>query len=219
MKRNLKNLMIEVPKHIMRIGGNPADWVLTITDRAPQLGGTFIELEDDGNKWPTEVTTVPKNLIKYNQNWRRDTSEFVNNMSARGKLLFDLQHCFQLHAQIINALNVSLPNKDVQSESSKGWKINDVWRQDHPVDAWFFTMCAIHLGMLTIPQHKPEAMGAWQEAQAAQNYQRAAEERRELQGYPVDFTGSNDDLYREHFGRNPPASFDLERIGWYNDES
>jgi hypothetical protein len=219
MSRNLKNLLIEVPKHLRIIGANPSDWIYTITDRAPQLGGTFMELEEGGNPWPTEITMVPKNVARFHQNWRRDTSEFVNNVSARGKLLFDLQYCAQLHAQILSALNVPLPDKDVQSESSKGWKIQDVWRGDHPVDAWFFAMCAIHLGMLVIPQVKPEAMDAWSEARAAQDYLRAKEERKELQGYPIDYTTTDNDLYKNHFGRNPPASYDLDRWGWYNEES
>jgi len=218
MSRNLKNLFRLVPEHITRIGGNPADWKLTITDRAPQLVGTFRELEDSGAKWPTRITMVPRNIAKYHQNWRRDTTEYVNNISARGKLLFDLQYCAQLHAQIISALNTPLPDKDVQNESSKGWKINDVWRGDHPVDAWFFTMCAIHLGMLVFPVEKPDTMDAWSEARAAQDYIRAAEEARELKGLPRE-RGVDRELFQRHFGRPAPQTFDVPRIGWYTDES
>ena len=49
-----------------------------------------------------------------------------------------------LHDQVLNVIDIPQdPMKESASDSRKGWEINDPWRGDHVLDAWYFGMWTI----------------------------------------------------------------------------
>jgi hypothetical protein len=216
MQRNLTKLRQRVPLWIQKLGGDPTLWKLTITDRDPPLIGDFQDMADRGMKWPTEVVYRHRNNIKYLQNWRRECQEFVNNLASRGNLLWHLSDEYNmdsdespgtglLHDQVRNALDVAPnPEAESKSDSKKGWDINDPWRGDHVVDAWYMAMWTILSGQFDVApkSERLDQKDPWAEHKAAFDYKIAAQERQELTGYrdsrevPTDF-----ELFKKHFKR------------------
>lgn len=228
MKRNLLTLRERVPRWIQRLGGNPANWDLTIVDVDPQLDGTFDEMGEERLPWPTDLAFRHRNNTRMNENWRRDLQEWVNNIAVRGKLLFhesdeynaDLENespgAVLLHDQVMNALDIpENREKESKSDSNKGWTIKDVWRGDHVVDAWYFALWTILTGQIVIPEFEAEkSSDPWFEQKAAFDFQLAQREARELGMQP-----QHSPKFEEYFGRTRPGHGILSRGGWYSDES
>ncbi|MCI0528123.1 MAG: hypothetical protein L0Y56_11860, partial [Nitrospira sp.] len=195
MKANLIKLHDAVPVWIRKLGGNPANWKLTITDRDPPLVGTFDELEADGYEWQTDIATRHLNNSKLNENWRRELQEQINTWSKNAQLLFHNTDEYSseddvfpgaslLHNQFQECMDVPPnPDKESKSDSNKGWQIYDAWRGDHVCDAAMFALWTIHSGQvdLDIKKEKKE-IDPWQEQMNAFKYAHAKMEQEELRG-------------------------------------
>jgi hypothetical protein len=218
MKRNLVTLHQQVPKWITSLGGDPQMWQHTITDRAPDITRIVQEMGEEGRIWETDVSITPRNARKWNENWRRETAEWVNNMMDANLILFDRQHCDELFDQVKDCLNLSLDqDKNDPNDSGKGWSVNHPWRQDHVLDAWLFCMHAIMMGRLIKPAYSKKPGNAWEEARAGEEYKRKLEEYREM---GMDDKAKSADVFKESFGR-PISQLDLFSFpkGHYDNES
>lgn len=204
MKANLKYLMLHVPHWIQSLGGKMTRWMLTITDRHPQVWQIFEELKFEGLEWPTQIVERHNNNRQMGDNWRRENQEWVNNLAKeldpRGyqKLIFHHSSlpmstdmmvapgAVLLHDQVMECLDKT---ENVEKESGKtetsdkGWIVKDAWRGDHVMDAWYFTMWTILSGQLLVPEGPPEVGEAFVESQRAFEYQIARDEEEELKGY------------------------------------
>jgi len=166
MKKNLLRLRARVPQWIQQLGGNSANWRLTIVDRAPQLDQIFAELEDEGVRWQTEITFRHHNSSQLSENWRRETQEFVNNMARVNRLLFhdldqgapenEIPGACQLHDQVMQTIDVAEDReRETKSDNTKGWMVSDPWRGDHVLDAWYFCLWTILSQELSVPDGRP----------------------------------------------------------------
>lgn len=219
MYKNLIRLRQRVPLWIRKLGGNPIDWKLTIVDLDPPLQGQFQDLEDRGMKWPTDITLRHRNNIRYLQNWRRENQEFVNNMARRDRMIFHLSNEYNsdpdeapgaslLHDQVRNTLDIEPnPEKESKSDNNKGWTINDPWRGDHVVDAWYMAVWTILSNQfeVDIPSERMDSSDPWAEQKAGFNYSLAAREQQELTGFrDRREVPSNRELFQSHFKRPAP---------------
>lgn len=219
MQKNLIKLRQRVPLWIKKLGGDPNNWKLTIFDLDPPLHGDLQDLEDKGMKWPTEITFRHRNKIQYQQNWRRENQEFVNNMAMRGKLLWHLSDEYNmdpdespgaglLHDQARNTLDVTPnPEKESKSDSNKGWQISDPWRGDHVVDAWYLAMWTILSDQFEVAPatERLDENDPWAEQKAGFEYSRAVRERQELRGYQDRREVPTDrELFNKYFKRGAP---------------
>lgn len=223
MKTNLKKVREMVPDWIRRLGGNPADWLLTMHDRLPSIDGIFVELMDEDLEWPTPIVIPPINIRKYNENWRRETCEWVNNLASAEKVLFDLQHTDELFHQIQVAVNVPMAiDKDQPSDASKGWKIDDPWRGDHICDAWLFTIYTVMSGQLIKPDVPNSPEDPLTEHKRAWDYQRKVDELRELKGFVDSPYQNSSEVFKEVFKRERYAGKYralTSQSGYYDNES
>jgi hypothetical protein len=229
MKRNLITLKKHIPGWIMALGGSPQNWKLTITDRDPLLDGIFMEMEEEGLTWATEIVVRHQNNAKMLDNWRRENQEFVNNLARRGKMIFHESDIpapsqdsspgtYLLHDQVVNCADIlDSVERESKSNTLKGWQVGDPWRGDHVLDAWYFAVWTICSGQLIVPKRLATPGSEddpWAEHKAAFAYQFARDERRQLSG------GANkqtDDLFEDNFGRKQPGGFN--NPGYYKDES
>jgi hypothetical protein len=164
MRKNLVKLYHRVPKWIERLGGNPENWKYTITDQDPPLDQIFMELEDEGIIWPTDIQKRHKNMARLNENWRRENQEFVNTVARKGDLLFHLYmlpHSDEsespggnlLHDQVKNCIDIQdNVEKDTSQAQAKGWQTNDPFRGDHVLDAWYLAMWMIASNQVFVPK-------------------------------------------------------------------
>lgn len=219
IQKNLVRLRQKVPLWIKKLGGNPSNWTLTIADVDPPIQGTLQDLEDRGMKWPTDVVFRHRNNIRYMQNWRRETQEFVNNMARKNKLIFHQSDEYNmdpdeapgaalLHDQVRNTLDVE-PNPEAESKSDhkKGWQINDPWRGDHVVDAWYMCMWAIFSNQFEVAEktERLDEEDPWADQKAAFDYALAARENQELTGFrDRREVPNNRELFQQHFKRRSP---------------
>lgn len=232
MKRNLSKLRAKVPKWINALGGNSANWMLTITDIDPPLHGAFEELEEEGLRWPTDIVTRHRNNARMGDNWRRENQEFINGVAKTANLIFHMRDdmiiaddespgSYALHDQIMEVVDKPEdPEKESKGGSDKGWLVSDPWRADHVLDAWYFTMWAVYSQQLRIPERYGRPLNSddpWAEAKAAFDYTLEAQERRELKGY-VNDGRSPSDVFRGHFGYNSRRRGILGPVGPYTDE-
>jgi len=218
MQKNLMKLLKEVPIWIKNLGGDPANWKATITDRDPLMDGIFEDISSLGHPWPHDITLRHLNNAKLLENWRRETQEWVNNLARKNRLRFHLSEEFVmdqdqypgaslLHDQVLNAMDVpENQDRESKSDAKKGWIVTDPWRQDHVCDAWYFTMWLIVSGQL-LPNEKHELAekdDPWAEAKAAQAYSFAKREQEELAGgRPIN---PNEKVkFEDYFGRPRPA--------------
>jgi len=231
MKANLIKLHDAVPVWIRKLGGNPQNWKLTITDRDPPLVGTFDELEADGFNWPTDIATRHLNNSKLNENWRRELQEQVNTWAKQAKIIFHNTDEYSaeddvfpgaalLHDQFQNCMDVP-PNQEKESkvDSNKGWQIYDPWRGDHVMDAAYFALWTIHSGQIdvTITKEK-KIIDPWVEQKAAFDYMHARSEQIELNGGNI--PKDKRIKFEDYFDRPGPAPNDpFMRGGNYSDES
>lgn len=185
IKANLLDLKPQVPTWIKSVGGDPANWKLTILDQNPPAWNILTEMEKEGNAWPTDVAYRHINQAgaKLGEDWRKECTEFVNQMASMYKLWFDSEHAFLLHDQLMRAQDVpGNPARDKASDSNKGWKINDPWRGDHVADGFMFAMWTVLSNMIVVIPERPAAHDPWSEAKAGFDYKRVMEEKRELAG-------------------------------------
>ena len=185
-----------------------------------------IELEEfnnDGKPWPTDITWRPKNATgRMDLNWRQETYEFVNQLSALNdpNIFFDAEFCDMLHDQVMRAQDRPLvQGKDSTGlGNSKGWVIHDPWRGDHVVDSFILALYTILSVQLVKLAENPKAKSSWEEHEAAFNFRRLQQENRELRGY-IDGGRSEDELFESKFGR-PRVRNILGGIrGYYENES
>jgi hypothetical protein len=229
MKANLIKLHDAVPVWIKKLGGNPANWKLTITDRDPMLTGTFDELEADGYTWPTDITLRHLNNSKLNENWRRELQEQVNTWAKNARIIFHnsdeisldddvMPGASLLHDQFQNCMDVPPnPDKESKADSNKGWSIYDPWRGDHVVDAAYFALWTVHTGQLDVAEKmEKKEIDPWQEQMNAFKYQHAQFEQQELKGGQVSKTDKV--KFEDFFGRKGPIE-PILRGGHYSDES
>jgi hypothetical protein len=164
MKKNLLRLYERVPIWIEDLGGDPDRWILTITDKDPQLIQTFSEIEEEGRVWPTDITERHKNLARLTENWRRANQEFVNNMARAGRMEFHLRHdqytevdeapgAELLHDQVLQTIDVPEdPDRESKSNLLKGWQVHNPMRGDHVLDAWYFAVWTINSQQAQLPE-------------------------------------------------------------------
>ena len=196
MKSKMEEVMDLVPGWIRHVGGDPKRWALTIFDVDPPLLNELNVLEDEGNEWPTEYTFRTKDKKgRWNQeNWRRETYEFVNRLSQSSpcRLYFDDVNCDFLHDQLMRA--------QATGTDGKGWSIGDAVRQDHVADAFVMALFTILSGSLIIPDREFRVDDVYEDAAKAELFRRREDENRELSG----LTGNNDtsdQTFEKTFGR------------------
>lgn len=214
MKRNLTRLRAKVPKWIQALGGNSANWMLTVTDIDPPLYGAFEELDEEGLMWPTEVTTRHRNNSRMGDNWRRENQEVVNGLAKRNRLIFHLRDDviveedespggYMLHDQTMQVVDKpDDPDKEGKAGSDKGWQVADPWRGDHVLDAWYYTVWAIYTEQLRVPERYGRPVDRddpWSDQKAAFQYKLEQGEREELRGHSAD-KRSPKDRFENNFG-------------------
>lgn len=194
MKRNLIRLRARVPKWIEALGGNPDRWMMTITDQDPMLEPIFVEMEEEGQPWPTDITKRHRNMAKLQENWRRENQEFINNMARHDNLffhLFDLSYteedespgAYLLHDQIRQCLDVAEdPDRESKSSGLKGWQVNDPFRGDHVLDSWYLAVWLICSQQIRMPKRLSQGSSSdpWAVEKAQFTDSMAERERREL---------------------------------------
>ena len=234
MKRNLIKLRARVPGWINTLGGNPENWKLTITDRDPQLTQTFVELEEEGQPWRTDIVVRHTNNAKMQDNWRRECQEFVNNLARKDELIFhiyDLPYgqmdddessgAFILHDQVMTCADVpENSERESKADNSKGWQTSDPFRGDHVLDAWYFAMWTIYSQQLLVPKGLAavSSKDPWADQKAAAAYSFDKQEREELSGYRKRTKGeSSGELFEKYFGYRQPGS--MMGGGYYPDDS
>lgn len=205
IRTNMEILKKEVPIWIRACGGLPEDWRLTIFDQDPPVHNTLIEMESEAKPWPTDVTFRHDNkkVGGLSEDWRKDTTTFLNEMAKRGNLIFDEEDGAQLHDECMRVENVPPPpGTDGSSGRSKGWKISGSWRQDHILDGLMFGMWTILSKQIDRLKEKTiEPHDTWKEAQLAQAVMRRTQEARELNGYPDAPTETEDEIFESVYGR------------------
>lgn len=229
MKANLIKLHEAVPVWIRKLGGDPQNWVLTITDRDPMLTGTFEEMETESYNWKTDIVHRHLNDAKLNENWRRELQEQVNNWAKTASLIFHssdeasldddvMPGAALLHDQFQNCMDVPPnPDKESRADSNKGWQIYDPWRGDHVMDAAYFAMWTVHSGQIDISVKKdPVETDPWEEQKKAFEYTRAKMEQAELTGGVI--PKGKQVKFEDFFGRRGPME-PMLRGGNYSDES
>ncbi len=188
------------PGWIRNAGGDPHNWRLTIFDADPPLLVELSVLEDDARPWPTDYTFRTKDKKgRWNQeNWRRETYEFVNSLAqpSTPNIFFDDVQCDFLHDQLLRA-QARPADGDMKQ---KGWIIHDAVRGDHVPDAFIMALWTILSGQLILPDREFKVDTGYGDAQKAFEFKLRDDERRELKG----FTGNKDtadETFSKVFGR------------------
>ena len=196
MKAKMEEVMDLVPGWIRTVGGDPKRWKLTIFDNDPPILNELTLLEDEHNEWPTEYTFRTKDKKgRWNQeNWRRETYEYVNRLSQSSpcKLYFDELNCDFLHDQLMRA--------QATGGEGKGWSIKDAVRQDHVADAFIMALFTILSDQMTMPDREFKVDDVYADAAKAALFKLREDENRELSG----FTGNkdtSDTTFEKTFGR------------------
>lgn len=218
IKRNIDQLREHIPYWIRKIGGNPHNWGLTIFDQDPPVWNILSELEEEGRKWPTDITYRHRNQLKKGDNWRVETTDFINELARNKKLVFDVRFADLLHDQLLRVLTAPYNDKTEATSNRKGWIVQDAWRGDHVLDAFMLAMYTVMTNALVEVPNKPMNFSAYELAQKKMDYEMRKSEGRELYGYAENFKPKGDsELYEEIFQRKIPAG--AYSHGWYQDES
>lgn len=202
MKSKILSMRNEVKNTLLMIGGNPENWKGTIFDTHPPITNELAELDREGYKWPTEVFFKHINASRFKENWRWEACEYVNEMALQKRLIFDVEHCYLLHDQLMRAIDA--PPKDGMAEEiwgnrNKGWKIYDPQRGDHNADAFLMAVWSIMISAVQIDPKKILPSDPWTEQKNAFAYDFISNERAELSG-EID-RSKNEELWEEMFGR------------------
>lgn len=202
MKYHMEVLRKTVPTWIQKLTGGFGPWDLTIFDVDPVVIPELDELSFEGKPWPTEVTWRPKGPTTLS--WRTETYEYINNLATNNNLVFDEINCQILHDQMMRAQNKveeTKKNKDSNPDRNKGWVISDPYRRDHVCDALVLAIWTIYSKQVMLPRAEASMPGdPWSEARAAQDFQRAIQEREELSGKKVT-QREQGEIYEQKFGR------------------
>jgi hypothetical protein len=200
MKSKMDIVRDLVTAWIRSAGGDPSRWILTIFDVDPPLLNELDEFEDAGHPWPTEVTfRIKDKKGRWNEeNWRRETYEFLNQLAQRKQLdlVFNDVNCDFLHDQLLRAQ----ARKGDADMKQKGWIMNDPVRQDHVADAFIMALFTILSGQMILPDMDFNVDDPYDDAKKAFEYRLKNDENRELSG----FTGNRsrpDDVFEDTFGR------------------
>lgn len=216
IKSNLITLNDQVPPIITALGGQQANWQLTIFDADPKIDYQLLELQNESRGWKTEITLRPKNQTD-TINWREETCAWLNEMAKDGRLLFATERCDFLHEQLREAL---IPKTTTETDAidlkRKRWIIHDPIRKDHVADAFLMACYTLYANMVVMPTISPAAHSPFEEARRAREFRRMADEQRELNG-SVD----ENRLFRNIFGRerfnDTTLSSTMGARGWYDD--
>ena len=219
-EKTIKANMLEINRGLGAViaskGGNADNWQLTIFDADPPIQGTLLEMIEEHRPWKTDETYRPKNLKDYT-NWREETMEWINSQAGRGLLLFD-KDCDLLHDQLRDAL-IKPPDtqKERQAGNDKGWIVKDPWRGDHVMDAFLMACFCIKEGLVRMPMTGVNPTAPFEAERMYREYQRIAEEKRELTGKSGD-----SDAWRTVYGhdRHPePRVWEPQPLNpYYSDE-
>jgi hypothetical protein len=209
MKSKMEILRNLVPTWILKAGGNPANWILTIFDVDPPLLNELGEFEAQGRPWPTNLTfRIKDKKGRWNQeNWRKETYEYVNSLAqpAKANLYFDNMNCDFLHDQLLRAQ----ARKGDEGLKQKGWIIQDPIRADHVVDAFIMALFTILSGQLIIPDRDFRVDDPFADAKKAFEYRLREDENKELSGMNGGKSRVQPDVtFQNVFGRkrsNEPA--------------
>jgi hypothetical protein len=189
-----------VPGWIRQAGGDPDRWILTIFDCDPPILNELDEFEDDGRKWPTDVTfRIKDKKGRWNQeNWRKETYEYLNSLAQPkdANLYFDEMHCDYLHDQLLRAQ----ARKGDNEMKAKGWIIQDPVRGDHVPDAFVMALFTILSGQLVMPDRKFDSEDPYAESKKAFQFSLREAEDRELSGF-TEKPPSSDERFKTIFGR------------------
>ncbi len=194
MKRNLIRLRSRVPRWIESLGGNIDRWAMTITDQDPMLEPIFIEMEEEGQPWPTDITKRHKNMAKIQENWRRENQEYINNMARHNNLFFHLLDppvteddespgSYLLHDQVLQCLDVAEDSdRESRPGNLKGWQVSDPFRGDHVLDAWYLAIWLICSQQIQIQGTATphSSSDPWAAEKEQFDQRRIEQERREL---------------------------------------
>jgi hypothetical protein len=217
IKANLMKLRKTAPMLIDHMGGDKSNWKFTVFDADPNIDNILTEMEEEGNEWPTSMTFRPKNKATFQEDWREETTIWINEMANKGRIWFD-EDCSDLLWQVLDCLNKPrVEGRDGKSPSDKGWFVRDKWRSDHVLDAFMLAVWSVATGQIELPPEQHEIKRGWDDQRAAFDYQIAVNEARDLSGM-VDSKADEQDIFKKHFGRprpggrifNPPNS-------WYKD--
>lgn len=216
IKSNLITLNDTVPPIITAVGGQPANWALTIFDADPKIDYQLLELQNENRAWKTEITLRPKNQTD-TINWREETCAWCNEMAKEGRLIFAAERADFLHEQLKEALIPKIQtDTDAIDLRRKRWVIHDPIRKDHVADAFLMACYTLYANMVALPQAAPQAHGAFEEARRAMEFRRRADEMRELKGEV-----NEDKLFRSIFGRDRFGGTTLDSQmggrGYYDD--
>lgn len=221
IRTNMKELMQQTPIWIKQAGGQPDEWKLTIFDRDPPIWNIIGELEQEGTPWPTDWVMRHKNKKVLGDNWRKETTEFINEMARAGRLIFEREHCDLLHDQLMRAIDKPMNDeRDRESDSNKGWIINDPWRGDHVCDAFMVMMWTIFSNMVVKVDPPNKVMDPYAEAKAGFDYLRAMDERHAMAGLDGRPVNEGHDIWEKTFGRSrEKKNVEPKRYGYYSDYS
>lgn len=216
MKSNLLHLRKDVMRWITLLGGNVNNLKLTITDKDPQLWQIMEEMKSEGNAWPTQVTERYHNRPGFNDNWRKEVSEFFNNMTQYGRVAFHdselmeapeskcypgSEALFSQMREVIDRVEGSA-RESGKENNTKGWIVRDAFRGDHVLDALMFTLWTIYSGQLDMPVAGAKYHSPYEESQMGLNYLITVSEEEELAGMDPDRSQLKPaDVFQQMFGR------------------
>lgn len=216
IKANLLKLRSTGPMLIEHLGGHKEHFKLTIFDQDPPIDNILTEMDVENNTWPTAHTYRHRNQPSNMDNWRDETTIWINQMAKDGKLIFD-EDCDQLLWQVLECLNKpKVEGKEGKSPSDKGWVVRDPWRGDHVLDAWLMAMWTIASGQIELPPEQYEIKKGWEDHKAAFDYRMAKDEARELGGY-VENSPKEEKLFEDYFGRPRRSRSFLQNSSYYSD--
>ena len=216
MKANMMKLRKTAPYIIENVGGHKENFKLTIFDNHPQIEGILAEMAVENAEWPTNVTYMHRNKAAFNDNWRDETTSWINEMARKDMLIFD-DECDQLLWQVIECLNKPMVTpKDTKSPTDKGWVVRDKWREDHVLDAWMLSMWSIMIDDVILPSTETEVKKGWDDHKSAWEYRIARDDEELLRGYKEGSAGEAE-LFKKHFGRSRPNSGLLSGYNHYPD--
>jgi len=220
IQTHMVTLMNETPIWIRARGGVPGEWQLTIFDSDPSVHNILIEMEEMGTAWPTDVTFRHDNKKQggLSEDWRKETTIFINEMAKQGNLIFCEEEGPQLHDECMRVENVSSnPLTDAGGGRNKGWKISGSWRKDHVLDAFIMAMWTILIRQLHHEKRdRHENLDPNVEAMKAARYRHITTEREELRGYG---NVNKEEIFEQEFGRKRALDSDslMGVKGYYSD--
>jgi hypothetical protein len=203
---------------LRKLGANPDYLRLTIFDTDPPLTNELRELEQEGKPWITPFTFKHRNLRSRHmqENWRKETYEFVNELAAQGRIIFDAETCYLLHDDLMRVQRKATnENLDVDRGFGKGWDVSNPWRKDHVLDAFILAMWTIMTGQVKTVKEAPADEVPFGDAKKAFRYAFSSRERQELAGFkgfgPYTPQTANE-LFEEIYGRPREDESDRQSV-------